>query len=219
MSDNFRDLVGSGVKRANSQRLYAIAEMPRPTTKRKVRRLLGALGYYREYIPQFARIAKSLTDLTHQCCPNTVQWDEEHERTFLSLQRSLCTPPVLTLPQIGSPFQMHTDASGSTVAASLGQLDKKRLERPIAFASLKLCGSPSGWAIIEKEAFAIIWALNRFRDIIYESRITVYCDHNPLQYIRECAPKSAKLLRWALDVDIKYTKGSQNVVADYLSRV
>jgi len=52
----------------------------------------------------------------------------------------------------------------------------------------------------------------------------IYCDHNPLQYIRECALKSAKLLRWALalqefDVDIKYTKGSQNVVADYLSIV
>ena len=63
---------------------------------------------------------------------------------FLSLQRSLCTPPVLTLPQIGSPFQKHTDASGSSMAAALGQLDKKGLERPVAFASLKLSGSQ--WA-------------------------------------------------------------------------
>jgi len=101
---------------------------------------------------------------------------------------------------------------------------QERIRAAIAIASLKLSGSQLGWAIIEKEAFAIIWALNRFRDIIYGSHITVYCDHNPLQYIRECAPKSAKLLRWSLalqefDVDIKYTKGSQNVVADYLSRV
>jgi len=51
----------------------------------------------------------------------------------------------------------------------------------------------------------------------------VFCDHNPLQYIRESATKSAKLLRWSLalaefDMEIKYTKGSENVVADYLSR-
>jgi len=70
----------------------------------------------------------------------------------------------------------------------------------------------------------MIWALNRFRKIIFGSRITVFCDHNPLQYIRECAPKSAKLLRWSLvlqefDIKVKYTKGSQNVVADYLSRM
>jgi len=62
-------LVGSGVKRADPQRLCAIATIPRPTTKRELRRLLGALGYYREYIPHFAFIAKPLTDLTNKRSP------------------------------------------------------------------------------------------------------------------------------------------------------
>ena len=44
----------------------------------------------------------------------------------------------------------------------------------------------------------MIWALNKYRDLIFGSKVIVYCDHNPLQYIRECAPKSAKLLRWSL---------------------
>ena len=87
------------------------------------------------------------------------------------------------------------------------------MEWPIAFASQKLSGSQLGWAIIEKEAYAIIWALNRFREIVYSSHITVMCHHNLLQYVRECSTKSAKLLRWSLslqeyDVDIKYTRGS-----------
>ena len=61
------------------------------------------------------------------------------------------------------------------------------------------------------------------RDIVFGSKITAVCDHNPLQYIRDCAPKSAKLLRWSLalqefDLEIKYKRGSDNVVADYLSR-
>ena len=118
---------------------------------------------------------------------------------------------------------MHTDASGSAVAAALGQVHDGKMERPVAFASKKLSGSQLGWAIIEKEAYAIIWALNRFRDIVYGAHITVFCDHN-IQYIRESATKSAKLLRWSLslqeyDVEIRYAKGSQNVVADCLSRV
>lgn len=119
---------------------------------------------------------------------------------------------------------IHTDASCFAVAAALDQLDDEGKERPIAFASQKLTGSQFGWVIIEKEANAIIWALNRFRNILYGAHITIFCDHNPLQYIRECVPKSAKLLHWALalqefEVNVKYTKGSQNVVADFLSRV
>ena len=216
-------IVGSGTKRADQQRLSGIAEMPRPTTKKEVRRLLGALGYYREYVPHVAQMAKPLTDLTHKDSPNTVQWAESHERSFIALQRSLSSPPVLAIPCVGESFVLHTDASGFAVGAALGQCDRKGVERPIAFASQKLSGSQLGWAVIEKEAYAIIWALNRLREIIFGSRITVLCDHNPLQYIREYAPKSAKLLRWSLalhefDVEVKYTKGSQNVVADYLSR-
>ena len=216
-------IVGSGVKRADPQRLNAIAAIPRPTTKRELRRFLGALGYYREYIPQFARIARPLTDMTSKKCSNTLAWQDEHERSFLALVREVCSPQVLALPDIGRPYELHTDASGSAVAAALGHRHEGKVERPIAFASQKLSGSQLGWAIIEKEAYAIIWALNRFKNIIYGSHITVHCDHNPLQYIRECAPKSAKLLRWALslqefDIEVQYTKGSENVVADFLSR-
>jgi len=58
---------------------------------------------------------------------------------------------------------------------------------------------------------------------VYGTKDTVYCDNNPLQYVRECAPKSAKFLRWALalqefDFEFRYTKGLNNVVADWLSR-
>ena len=106
----------------------------------------------------------------------------------------------------------------------MGQLVDEGVEQPLAFASQKLTGPQSAWSTIEREAYAIIWAINRFRDTIFGAKITVVCDHNPLQYIRECAPKSAKLLRWALalqefDLVVKYKKGSDNVVADFLSRV
>jgi len=188
-------LVGSGRKRADPERLNVIAAIPRPNTKRELRRLLGALGCYREYIPQFALIAKPLTGLTNKKSSNVIQWEDEHEKAFLALQKKLCSPPVLALPDIGRPYVLHTDASGSAVAAALGQMHDGKIERPVAFASQKLSGSQLGWAIIEKEAYAIIWALNRFRDIVYGAHITVMCDHNPLQYIRECATKSAKLLR------------------------
>jgi len=58
-----------------------------------------------------------------------------------------------------------------------------------------------------------VWALGRFRDLIFCSRTVTSSDHNPLKYIRESATKSAKLLRLSLaefDLEImviEYTKG------------
>ena len=80
------------------------------------------------------------------------------------------------------------------------------------------------WSVIEREAFAIVWSLNRFRNIIFGSRITVFTDHNPLKFLSEGAPKSTKLTRWSLglqeyDLVLKYTRSACNSVADCLSHV
>jgi len=52
----------------------------------------------------------------------------------------------------------------------------------------------------------------------------VYSDHNPLTYVVNCAPKSARLTRWALalqqyDTELRYKKGKNDIAADCLSRL
>jgi len=218
-------LVGSGTHRADPQRLEGLAKMDPPHTKKELRKILGAFGYYREYIPHFADIAKPLTDLTQQNVPSNIssRWSVDCQLSFERLRSELVSSHVLRIPNVGKPFTLHTDASGRAVGATLGQLDDSGVEQPLAFASQKLSDTQASWATIEKEAYAVIWALNRFRNLIFGSLVSVYCDHNPLQYVRECAPKSAKLLRWSLalqefNIDFHYKKGCQNVVADWLSR-
>lgn len=215
--------VGSGGRRPDPDRLQGLDKMSRPQTKKELRQLLGAFGYYRDYIEHFAHIVKPLTDLTSKKVPNQLPWEECHQQAYELLRSKLRSTHVLRIPRVGEPFVLHTDASGVAVGATLGQLDQDGVEHPLAFASHKLTGPQCAWSTIEREAYAIIWALDKFRDIVYGFKITVVCDHNPLQYIRDCAPKSAKLLRWSLalqefDLQIKYKRGSDNVVADYLSR-
>ena len=94
----------------------------------------------------------------------------------------------------------------------------------MAFISQKLTPTQCQWATIEREAYAIVWALEKFRNIVLGYHITVYCDHNPLQYIKDSATTSAKLLRWSLavaeyDLEVKYTPGQSNGFADMLSRL
>jgi RNase H-like domain found in reverse transcriptase len=77
---------------------------------------------------------------------------------------------------------------------------------------------------VEKEAYAALSALNRFRTWVWGTKVTVLSDHNPLTYLTECAPKSAKLMRWALalqefNVDFRFRSGKLNVAADVLTRL
>ena len=37
--------------------------------------------------------------------------------------------------------------------------------------------------------------LRKFRNFVFATEVTIFSDHSPLMYLRECAPKSAKLTR------------------------
>ena len=80
------------------------------------------------------------------------------------------------------------------------------------------------WSTIDREAYAVVFALRKFRNFIFGTRVTIISDHNPLLYLKECAPRSAKLTRWALglqefDISWVYRPGSRNQATDYLSRL
>ncbi|GJZ21582.1 putative reverse transcriptase domain-containing protein [Tanacetum coccineum] len=55
----------------------------------------GLAGYYRRFIENFSKIAKSLTILTQNS--KTFNWGEEQERAFQTLKDKLCNAPVLAL--------------------------------------------------------------------------------------------------------------------------
>jgi len=136
----------------------------------------------------------------------------------------VCEAPVLTTVTPGQPFLLYTDASGIAVGCCLAQHNADSEEHPIAYASQKLSPTQCNWSTVEREAYAVVWALTRFRDMVWGSPVTVYSDHNPLRYLTESMSTSAKLTRWALalqeyQVTLKYTKGVSNSVADTLSRM
>ena len=217
-------LVGGGRHGPDPSKLKAIANLKIPETKKQLRQVLGILGYYRSYINNYAVVAKVLTDATAKSKPNIVQWSELHQTAFDELKHRVCSAPVLATPRFGEPFILYTDASMMAVGCCLSQLDELGAEHPVAYASQKLSSSQSAWSTIEREAYAVVWALGKYRDIIFGCHITVFSDHDPLKYLTENVPSSAKLTRWALalqeyNFSLKYYKGQLNVLADGLSRL
>jgi len=69
----------------------------------------------------------------------------------------------------------------------------------------------------------IIRDVNKFYRYLYGQHFTLESDHRPLEYLQSSHPKNPRLMRWRLALQayrytVRYIRGSQNVVADYLSR-
>ena len=134
---------------------------------------------------------------------------------------------------------MRVDASDYAVGATLEQLldenrtptkqdvlDKKTV--PVAFLSRKLTEGQRAWVPREKETYAIIVALEKWRNWINLRHVTVLTDHKSLErwYYEELDPPSGPLgrrLRWhqtfsKFNIEVEYVKGKDNEIPDHLSR-
>nr|GEX54781.1 hypothetical protein [Tanacetum cinerariifolium] len=85
----------------------------------------GLAGYYRRFIENFFKIAKSLTILTQKC--KTFDWDEEQELAFQTLKDKLYNAPVLALSDGPKDFVVYCDASGLGLGCMFMQRGKKEL--------------------------------------------------------------------------------------------
>jgi transposase InsO family protein/ribosomal protein L21E len=217
-------IVGSGCIEPDPGKIATINDIKPPTTKKDVRRIMGFFSYFRNFIPALAEKARVLTDLTRDNVPTKVPWEQKHQEALDKLKDDLSKATQLHTIDFTKDFGLSVDASATAVGCCLFQWTEEGQEKPIAFASLKLTNTQMHWSTIEREAFAVIWALKRFRSWVFLSKIIIYSDHNPLSYLTDASPKSAKLTRWALalqefNVDFRYRPGRQNTVADFLSRL
>ncbi|GKB72276.1 putative reverse transcriptase domain-containing protein [Tanacetum coccineum] len=100
---------GNGIH-VDPSKIEAVKNWKAPRTPTEVRSFLGLAGYYRRFIENFSKIAKSLTILPQKS--NTFNWGEEQEYTFQTLKDKLCNALVLALPGGLEDFVVYCDASG-----------------------------------------------------------------------------------------------------------
>ncbi|GBM62381.1 Transposon Tf2-9 polyprotein [Araneus ventricosus] len=205
----------------DQDKVAAIQSIPCPRNVKQLQSFLQTCSWYRKFIPNFSDIARPLSNLTKK---NIVwKWSEQEQQAFQTLKQRLVTPPVLRQVDPTKPFIIRTDASGYALGAVLLQGDSPADERPIEYASRLLSSPEKNYSTTEREALAVVWALDKFRGYIEGADITVASDHRPLKWLMTLSSPTGRLASWALQIQtynlkIDYFPGKCNVVADMLSR-
>nr|GEV28955.1 hypothetical protein [Tanacetum cinerariifolium] len=104
-----RHIINNQGLHVDPDKIEAVKNWASPTTPTEISQFLGLTGYYRRFIKEFSKIAKSLTELTKK--NKKYIWGEDQETTFQLLKQKLCEAPLLALPEGNDDFVVYCDPS------------------------------------------------------------------------------------------------------------
>ena len=125
-------------------------------------------------------------------------WGPAQEKAFNTSKKLLVSDQVMAHPQTDKPYKLFTDASDYAIGAILCQEDESGIERPVVYLSKQLSSTQRRWATIEKEAYAVVYALQQLRPYLWGAEYSTYTDHKPLTSLFTKQMNNTKIQRWSI---------------------
>ena len=105
-------------------------------------------------------------------------------RSLWNTQEILNSAPIVQPPDWNLPFEIMCDASDYVVGATLGQRVDKKLN-VIHYANKTLDNVQTNYATTKKEFLAVVFACDKFRPYIVDSKVTIHMDHAAIKCLME----------------------------------
>ena len=213
---------GSGVS-INPKYRDKIMNIPEPKSIPQIRRFVGMVQFLHQFIPNL----QQQLSIFHQMLGKNqkFKWDPQHIRAFNYIKQTILNANMIYHPDPNRSFEVYCDASIEGIGAVLLQRDHHGKLHPVSFCSKLFNATQRNWHVSEQEIYAVIHAVEKWRQYLASNHFTVYTDHLNLQELFNRARnfRAGKLYRWAVrlqefDFTAKYIKGSKNKMADYMSR-
>jgi hypothetical protein len=170
-------MIGGGELRVDPEKIAAITQWPIPTNVTEVRSFMGATQYLRKFIVNFSTVATPLHAITAK--GKRFHWGKTQQRAFEDLKKKINDAPVLAMPNLQRPFELETDASGYALGAVLMQGG-----RPVCYHSELFHGAVLDYPTYDKELFAIVQAVKKWKHYLLGKETIIHTDHQPLQYLQ-----------------------------------
>ncbi|KAA3472231.1 Retrovirus-related Pol polyprotein from transposon 297 family [Gossypium australe] len=184
-------VISRGVVSMDRSKVDGVLEWSPPISVKDLRGFLGLSGYYRRFIRDYGLIAKSLTTLLQKDVP--WHWTTVEQAVFYQLKAAVCQAPVL---QNG---------------------------RPVAFFSKALGVKYQALSIYDNEMLDVLLAVKKWHSYLVGQHFFIKTNHQSLKFLSEQHAITPYQQKWVAkmlgyDYSISYRKGTQNTVADALSR-
>lgn len=227
---------GQGTLMCDPDKVATAVHIERPDTKSKLRKFLGAVGWFRMWIANFAQMQCPLNELLKGEEPDKKKfkagaWTDRHEQAFIALKKSLIMFPVLTNFDPKLPTEIVCDASETHIGGALLQRPPPdadgKIHPPvvIAYHSRALIKAEKAYSAQEREMLACYSCSKKFRHYLMGAHFTIRIlnDHRSLQLVKLSKVAANRVGRWNMhmsefDFTITYLRGEDNHLADQLSR-
>ena len=214
---------------ADTSKTECIMTWPIPRSASQVRGFLGLVRYISSFLPKLAEHTATLNALTHkECEKNFPPWLPEHQLAFDGIKNLVTSRECLTTIDFNKMPEnkvfVTTDASDICSGAVLSFGKDWESARPVAFDSMTFKNAELNYPVHEKELLAIIRALKKWQADLIGIPFTIFTDHKTLENFHKQRELSRRQARWMeflsqYNGKIVYVKGSDNSVADALSRI
>ena len=207
--------VTHGSIKPDPERLQPLFNLSPSPEQKSLQRIVGLFSYYSSWISHFSDKIRPLINNHTFPLPDSII------TSFEALKNEIANAMVATVDP-GVPLVLETDASDVAIAATLTQKG-----RPVAFFSRTLSHSEQRHSSVEKEAYAIIEAVRKWRHYLIGTHFLLVTDQRSVAFMYDKNHrgkiKNDKIQRWRIELlcynfDVSYRSGKENVVADALSR-
>ena len=175
-------IIGEDRVRMEKEKVQEVIEWPVPRSVKDVQKFLELANYYKQFVKDFAKIAKLLHEMTRK--EIKWSWGEKQQKTFEELKEKFMIEPVLVTPDLDKKMRVKVNMSDFATGGVLLMKCENEKWRPVAYISKSLNKAKKDYEIHDKEMLVIIQCLEAWRHFLEgaKDQFKIWTDYKNLEY-------------------------------------